>query len=91
MVYLRKSKKVNDVSVIDFRQIQGKPIKSPSLLECWCAVIKYGVKICFQAFQKLGNSTRVDPLSSVQNRAMQRIILAAGLVVFLIALVRALF
>lgn len=88
---LRRSKKVNDGSVIDFREIQRKLIKSPSLLECGYAVIKYSVKRFSQSLQKVGDSSKMDPLSAVQNRAMQRIILAAGLVVFLIALVRALF
>ena len=76
---LRRSKKVKDVSVINFRRIQRKPIKPPSLFECGGAVIKYSVKRFFQLLQKAGHSTRVDPLSAVQNRAMQRIILAAGL------------
>jgi hypothetical protein len=88
---LRRSKKVNDVSVIDVREIQRKPMKSPSLFKYCLPVIQYSVKRFFQSFQKVGHSTKVDPLSTVQNRAMQRIILAAGFVVFLIALVQGLF
>ncbi len=89
---LRRSKKVNDASVIDFRQIQMRPMKSPSLFKYCLPVIQYSVKRLFQSFQKAGLSTKVvDPFSAVQNRAMQRIILAAGLVVFLIALVQCLF
>lgn len=88
---LRRSKKVDDLSVIDFREIQKKFIQSPSRLECWYAAMKYGVKRFSQTFQKASHSTRIDPLNSVQNRATQRIILAAGLVIFLIALVRAYF
>lgn len=87
---LRRSKKVDDISVVDFREIQRKSIK-PSLFALGCAMIKYSVKRFFQTFQKAGHSTRVDPLSAAQNRALQRIILAAGLMVFLIALVCAYF
>ena len=54
-------------------------------------IIRQSVKMGFQALQKPGHSTGADPLNAVRNRAMQRIILAAGLVVFLIALVRVLF
>jgi hypothetical protein len=86
---LRRSKKVNNVSVIDFRQIQRKPMKPPSLFKYCLPVIQYSVKRIFQSCQKVGHSTKVDPFSAVQNRVMQRIILAAGLVVFLIALIRA--
>jgi hypothetical protein len=86
---LRRSKKVNDVSVIDFRQIQRQPLKSPSLFKYCLPIIQYSVKRFFQSFQKVGRSTQVDPLSAVQNRATQRMILAAGLVVFFIALIRA--
>ncbi len=88
---LRRSKKVNDASVIDFREVQKKLIQSPSRWECWYAVIKYGMKRFTQTFQKASHSTKVDPLSAVQNRATQCIVLAAGLVVFLMALIRAYF
>lgn len=88
---LRRSKKVNDASVIDFREIQKKPLKPPSLFKYCLPVIQYSIKRFFQSFQKVGRSTQVDPLSAVQNRATQRIILAAGLVVFLMALIRAYF
>jgi hypothetical protein len=66
-------------------------MKSPSLFKYCLPAIQYSIKRFFQSFQKTGHSTQVDPLSAVQNRAAQRIILAAGLVVFLIALVQCLF
>ena len=87
----RRSKKVNDVSVVDFRQIQRKPVKSPSWFECWCFITKRSVKTGFQALRKPDHSTRANPLSAVQNRVLQRILLTAGLVVFFIALVRGYF
>jgi hypothetical protein len=90
-VCLRRLKKVKDVSVIDFREVQKKTIQSPSLWECWLSVIKYSLKKLSLTLQKADHPTKVDPLSTVQNRATQRIILAAGLVVFLIALAHVLF
>lgn len=91
-MYLRRLKKVNDVSLIDIREVRRKPIKPPSWFECWGFILRQGVKTGFQLLlQRAGRSARIDPLRAVQNRAIQRIILAAGLVVFLFALIRTLF